>query len=414
MSKKEKIEVKKSVIVTGTKGGIGKSIISAVLALRMKDYMPTILIDGDIASPNLPQILKVNEQLEEIGYEKRNVIHVEDNLDFFSMGLVADEDSVINMRAMQYAQLITEILQHSKFNVNRKNACLIIDTPAGADEIHRTLFETLVESLVGAVVVTIPSAIQDCKRAVNFCRKFGVPVIAIVENMAYFQCECGKKYYIFGEPSADKIAEQVGAKYYQVPLSIEIKECIDIGLISIPEELEWVAESICEDILNREPATESILARLKKRVKSISRQVLAKALVDAITRVNKEVDLKSWVEKGYGQSTVQVILQQDGKDVANICLMLDRKDAKIKLARYVSNPDITIVTDLDVVARIAKEIEERPDDMVKIAKDAVLSGDVIVVGSAAMTKSLEFVEHVLPVIAKELYEKLKPIIKYVF
>ncbi len=404
----EKVKFKKAVTVIGVKGGVSKSTVSAILALKLKEKIPVILIDGDVASPNLPEILKVDEKIENFGYKKNNAIAIEDNLDFFSMGLIAG-DSLISMRSMQYINLLSDILLYSKFNIPKDKSCLIVDCPAGVDDIHRGIFELLAEVLCGAIIATTPSAYSDCRRAVKFCEKFGVPILAIIENMAYFKCPtCGEKYYIFGEPKAKKLAEEKGIDYYQIPLIHNFQDYVELGLIEIPVEFDVVITEVAEKVLKAEPAKESILTKLRKLTKRVIRENVAKAVGYALKKINTEFDLRKWVEKGYGESSVEIIFESDHKKILSLCFKLDRKDAKLKLVRALENPDITLIVDINKAIEIIEESKRLGKLPKELVKDAVLSGDVTIIGDKAMLKAMEFIEEVYPVIAEELYNKLTP------
>jgi len=412
----KKLNVKKSVVVISVKGGVSKSTISAGLAIKLKELMPVILIDGDIASPNLGEMLKVNEELQEIGVNKRNVVSIEDNLDFFSMSLIA-KDSLVSMKAIQYANLLSDIILYSKFNVPKEKSCLVVDTEAGVSDTHRALFELLAESLVGTIITTLPSCPDDCRRAVKFCQKYGVPVLAIVESMSYFQCECGRKYYIFGKPKAKKIAEEIGASYFQLPIIPDMQEYVELGFMELPPELDAVCTELARIVFEAKPATESILSKIKRKVIKVTREQLIKAIAPAIKvalhKINTEFDLKYWVDKGYGGSTINIILNNEGTKLISVCFTLDRRDAKFKLIRAVENPDITVIIEgLHVIKSIAET--KTPEEAYKVAKELILSGDIIVIGDKAMLKSMEFIEKIAPIIANEAYAKLKPIIAGLF
>lgn len=403
-----KLDVKKAVMVIGVKGGIGKSIISSVVSIKLKELMPVILVDADVASPNLPDILKVSDKITEIGVNKKNVILIEDNLDFFSMGLIAG-DNLISMKSMQYINLLSDIICYSRFNVPKNESCLLIDCPASIDDIHRGLVELLAEVLCGAIIVTTPSSFSDCKRAIQFCKKFGVPILALVENMAYFKCsKCGEKYYVFGEPKAKKLAQENKIDYYQVPVLNELHECIEIGMIDIPEELDYVSKCIAEKIYKSEPAKESIFTKLRSKVRKMFREQVAKAIGYALKKINTDFDLKEWIDKGYGNSSVEVILESEGKRILNLCFKIDKNDAKVKVVRMLENPDITLIVDINKAMEIIEESKRLGKLPKELVKQAVLSGDVVVIGDQAMLKSIEFIENVYPVIAEELYNKLSP------
>ena len=146
----------KTVLVVGLKGGTGKSSVAVMLAMHLsQSNRDTILVDADVDSPNLADILKVDSKIR-IEPNKIEVVHL-DNLDFFSFGLIT-KDKAVSMRGESYVQMLLDVLQFAEWKVNLKNAIMIIDCPAGASDLFRGVLKAYYQTIVGAVVVTIPSA----------------------------------------------------------------------------------------------------------------------------------------------------------------------------------------------------------------------------------------------------------------
>ena len=393
----------KSVIVCSVKGGVGKSLIAASLGIELSKRMPTVLIDADIDSFNLSEILKVEEDIK-VSRDSIEIAGIADNLDFFSMGLIAKGKSV-SMKTLQYVNILQDVLRRGRFNVNLKESVLVFDVPAGFSDIHRELIKMQVETLVGAVVVTQPASYNDAVRCINNLKFFGVPVIAVVENMAYFQCsQCGKKYYIFGEPTCVELAKEIDARYYQVPLSDNIRTAVELGLAEIPDELYFVSD-IADEVALLEPATESILSKIGKKARKVVRENIAKAVIAALKKINTEFDLKQWVDKGYGGGVIQITITDEDKEVASLCFKLDKQKAKVVIVRSAKKVDVNVIATLDALAKIArKEIT---------AEDAFLMGEITVFGEGATIGSLDFLTNIWSKIADEVYAKLSPIARFI-
>jgi len=392
----------KSVIVCSVKGGVGKSLVAASLGMELSKRVPTVLIDADIDSFNLSEILKIEEDIT-VDRDVIEIAGIGDNLDFFSMGLLAKGKSV-SMRAIQYVNILQDVLRRGRFNVNLKDSVIVFDTPAGFSDIHRELIKMQVESLVGAIVVTQPASYNDAVRCIDNLKFFGVPIIAMIENMAYFKCECGKKYYIFGEPSCVDLARDLDARYYQVPLSVNIRTAVELGLVEIPDELYFISD-IADEVTLLEPATESILSRIGKRARKVVRENIAKAVIAALKKINTEFDLKQWVSKGYGGGIIQVTITDEDKEVASLCFKLDKQRAKIVVVRSAKKVDVNVIATLDSLAKIARK-EITP-------QDAFLMGEICVFGEGAAIGSMDFLTNIWARIADEVYTKIGPIAKWI-
>jgi ATP-binding protein involved in chromosome partitioning len=187
------------IAVSSCKGGVGKSTVAALLARAIQREGHSVgLLDLDIYGPSLPTLLRV--PFPEVYMRGEQILPIEvDGLKTMSMGyLIGDKPAV--MRGPMAANYTLQILHQTDWG---KLDYLIIDLPPGTGDIQLSL--TQQAEIDGAIMVTTPQALSlvDVARGILMFEKVNVPVLGIVENMAYFVCDnCDKKHYIFGDPTA--------------------------------------------------------------------------------------------------------------------------------------------------------------------------------------------------------------------
>jgi Mrp family chromosome partitioning ATPase len=178
--------VKHIILVLSGKGGVGKSTFSAQLAFALAQKGKQVgLLDVDICGPSIPRMLGL------VGHEVHqsasgwSPVYVEDNLGVMSIGfmLPAQDDAII-WRGPRKNGLIKQFLTDVNWN---ELDYLIVDTPPGTSDEHISIVQYLKASHIdGAIVVTTPQEVSmaDVRKELNFCRKTGIPVLGVVENMA--------------------------------------------------------------------------------------------------------------------------------------------------------------------------------------------------------------------------------------
>ncbi|RLE55204.1 MAG: ATP-binding protein [Candidatus Methanomethylicota archaeon] len=220
----------KIVIVSG-KGGVGKSSITALLALAaaIKNKRSGIL-DADIHGPSIPKILGLEG--ESLRVESNRILPVKGplNVEVVSIQfLLPTEDSPVIWRGPLKGKLIGEFLANVQWN---NLNYLFVDLPPGTGDEALSIAQFM-RTVDGAVIVTIPSDLSRIvvKKAVNFCRKLNLPIIGIVENMSGFTCpNCGAFYRIFGEGAGRRIAAEMNIPLLgEIPIDPRLNECNDEG-----------------------------------------------------------------------------------------------------------------------------------------------------------------------------------------
>jgi ATP-binding protein, mrp/nbp35 family len=261
-------QVKNIIAVSSGKGGVGKSTVSANLAIALARLGYKVgLLDTDIFGPSMPKMFGVEDErpyaIDKDG--RQLIVPVERyGVKLLSIGFFVDPDTATLWRGGMATSALKQLIADADWG---DLDYFILDTPPGTSDIHLTLLQTL--AITGAVIVSTPQkvALADARKGIDMYEndKVNVPILGLVENMAYFTpAELPEnKYYIFGKDGASNLAKEK-----KVPL-----------LAQIP-----IVQSICEGGDNGEPAA--------TKVDSVMGQAflgLAQAVVTVVNRRNKEL-----------------------------------------------------------------------------------------------------------------------------
>lgn len=245
-------EVKHVVAVASGKGGVGKSTVTANLAggLAKAGYRVGV-VDADIYGPSMPTMFDVvNERptmLDIDGTPKINPV-ISYGIKILSIGFFTEQDSAVVWRGPMASKALTQMFTDAYWG---KLDYLLIDLPPGTGDIHLSLVQEV--PLDGAVVVSTPQevALADARKGVNMFRldSIKVPVIGIIENMAWFTPEelPDNKYYIFGRDGAKNLAAGMKVPFLgQIPLVQGVREAGDIGRPAVFQENSAIADAFDE------------------------------------------------------------------------------------------------------------------------------------------------------------------------
>lgn len=228
-------DVKNIIAVASGKGGVGKSTVTANLAVALARTGASVgLIDADIFGPSMPTMFNCeNEQPMVIEKEgKTMIVPIEQyGVKLLSIGFLSPADNAIVWRGPMASSALKQFISDADWG---KLDYLLIDLPPGTSDIHLTLVQTV--PVTGALLVTTPQkvALADAIKGFQMFRQpqINVPVLGIVENMAYFTpVELpDHKYYIFGKEGGKKLAEKYEVPLLgQIPLVQGIRESCDEG-----------------------------------------------------------------------------------------------------------------------------------------------------------------------------------------
>jgi len=227
--------VKHKILVLSGKGGVGKSTVSSQVSFALAQQDQQIgLMDIDICGPSIPKLMGVEGEQIHRSNEGWSPVYVTDNLAVMSVGfMLTSQDDAIIWRGPKKNGLIKQFLRDVYWG---DLDYLIIDTPPGTSDEHLSIAQYLKETGIdGAVVVTTPQevALLDVRKEINFCKKVGIPVIGVIENMSGFVCpKCKTETQIFAPTTggAEKMAKDMQVPFLgRVPLDPRIAKLSDEG-----------------------------------------------------------------------------------------------------------------------------------------------------------------------------------------
>ena len=241
-------DIKKIIGVVSGKGGVGKSLVTGLLASETRRRgLETGVLDADITGPSIPHLFGVKEKAT--GTESMLFpASAKNGVKLMSINLLLqNEDDPVVWRGPVIAGVIKQFYSEVAWG---KTDVLFVDMPPGTGDSPLTVFQSL--PLDGIVIVTSPQDLVSMivRKAVNMAEMMNIPVLGLVENMAYYDCpDCGKRHYIFGESHAEEIAARYNVPAVaQLPIDPAFAEFSDAGKIS---EYETKAlDPILDRILN--------------------------------------------------------------------------------------------------------------------------------------------------------------------
>jgi len=227
--------IKNIVAIASGKGGVGKSTVAANIAVSLASIGAKVgIIDADIFGPSMPTMFNCENERPEVKKvgEKNYIIPIEQyGVKLISIGFLTPPDQAIVWRGPMASSALRQFFTDAEWG---ELDYLLIDLPPGTSDIHLTLVQTV--PVTGAVIVTTPQkvALADAMKGLAMFKQpqINVPVLGIVENMAYFTPEelPENKYYIFGEHGGKRLAEKSQVPFLgEVPIVQSIRESGDSG-----------------------------------------------------------------------------------------------------------------------------------------------------------------------------------------
>jgi ATP-binding protein involved in chromosome partitioning len=225
------------VAVASGKGGVGKSTVAVNLAAALAAEGASVgLMDADIYGPSIPIMLGVKTSRPDVRNGK--LVPLERyGIRMMSLGFIAGEETPVIWRGPLVAKMVQQFLVDVDWGTLDY---LIVDLPPGTGDAQLTL--TQAAPLAGAVIVTTPQAValEDVQRGIRMFEKVNVPVIGIVENMAYFVCsQCQARHEVFSHGGGARAATRFEVPFLgEIPIDSTIREGGDTGvplIVSSPE-----------------------------------------------------------------------------------------------------------------------------------------------------------------------------------
>lgn len=228
---------KKLIAVVSGKGGVGKSMVTSLMAcqMRAKGYRVGIL-DADITGPSIPKAFGIH-QMAYVTPDGQLMIPAQSatGIEIMSANMILDnETDPVIWRGPIVAGVVKQFWNQTLW---RNIDYMFVDMPPGTGDVPLTVFQSL--PVDGIIIVTSPQDLVSMivAKAVNMAKKMDIPIIGIVENMSYLECpDCGKKISVFGESHIEKVAEEHGLSVLaQIPIRPEMAGNVDEGTVEYIE-----------------------------------------------------------------------------------------------------------------------------------------------------------------------------------
>ena len=238
--------IKKVIGVVSGKGGVGKSMVTSLLALALKRRNLGVgILDADITGPSIPKIFGLRDKAtgDENGIYP---VRTKTGIDVMSINLLLENETdpvvwrgpIIGGTVKQFW---TDVIWHDE-------DVLFIDMPPGTGDVALTVFQTI--KLDGLIIVTSPQELVSMivEKAVNMAKLMDIPVLGLVENFSYILCpDCGKQIPLFGESHVEEVAEHFGLPILgKLPLDPRLASACDKGMIelAVTDPIEHAADVV--------------------------------------------------------------------------------------------------------------------------------------------------------------------------
>ncbi len=253
--------VKSIIAVASGKGGVGKSTTTANLAIALqKQGLKVGICDCDLYGPSIAHMFGADDQQPSATADDQIIPIKAHGITLMSMGFLLNQDSPVIVRgplATRYIQQFLRQVEWGELDV------LLLDLPPGTGDIQLTIVQTV--SLDGSIIVTTPQeiALIDARKAISMFSKVNVPILGLIENMAYFICAHGEKYQIFGKGGGEAEAKRLKIPFLAaIPIDPTTCEAGDDGTpialaspnSSVPSEAFHKAAAKLTETMSKERA----------------------------------------------------------------------------------------------------------------------------------------------------------------
>lgn len=239
--------IKHVIGVVSGKGGVGKSLVTSLLASTMqKKGLRVGILDADVTGPSIPKAFGITNPLSA---DADGILpaQTQSGIKVISTNLMLPED---DMPVAWRGPVVSNAVRQFFNEVNWGEIdYLFVDMPPGTSDVLLTVFQSL--PVDGIVTVSAPQELvaMIVGKAVNMAKSMEVPILGLVENMAYFECpDCGKKHYIFGEPQGKEVAERYEIPAYAtLPIDPAFARLCDAGKVEeyeVGDALDAIVEQI--------------------------------------------------------------------------------------------------------------------------------------------------------------------------
>lgn len=224
-------DIKKVIGVVSGKGGVGKSLVTCLLASACaKAGLKVGVLDADITGPSVPKSFGVSKRaMQDSEFLLPNV--TKSGIKIMSINMLLDnEESPVVWRGPVISGVVEQFWTEVRWG---ELDYLFVDMPPGTGDVALTVFQSI--PVDGIVIVSTPQDLVKMivSKALNMAKLMNIPVLGLVENMSYFVCpDCGNKHYIFGESKIDETAAELGLPVLaKLPIDPQINRLVDEGKV---------------------------------------------------------------------------------------------------------------------------------------------------------------------------------------
>lgn len=232
--------VRKVIGVVSGKGGVGKSLVTSLLAVKLNSRgHKTAILDADITGPSIPRAFGITG---DVGMTPDGLMIPAvsgSGIEIMSANLLLEHDTdPVIWRGPVIAGAVKQFWNETLW---QDVDCMIVDMPPGTGDVPLTVFQSL--PVDGIVIVTSPQELVSMivAKAVNMARKMDIPILGLVENMSYLECpDCGKRIELFGDSHIDEIGKEHGLPVLaKIPITPSVAEQVDRGTVEHVEK-DWM------------------------------------------------------------------------------------------------------------------------------------------------------------------------------
>ena len=226
--------VKKVIGVVSGKGGVGKSLVTSMLAVSMnRKGKKTAVLDADITGPSIPMAFGIGNEGVATSPDGKLMLPAKsmEGVEVMSANLLLDKDTdPVIWRGPVIAGAVKQFWSETLW---QDVDYMFVDMPPGTGDVPLTVFQSL--PVDGIIIVTSPQELVGMivAKAVNMAKKMDIPIVGVVENMSYLECpDCGKRISVFGESHIEETAKEYGIPVLaQIPIDPQIANSVDQGVV---------------------------------------------------------------------------------------------------------------------------------------------------------------------------------------
>lgn len=240
----EKSNIKHVIGVVSGKGGVGKSMVTSLLAAALKKAGKSVaILDADITGPSIPKAFGLTKKADALDENMILPVKSKDGIKIMSLNLInADDTDPVIWRGPILASVVKQFWSEVAWG---DVDYMLVDMPPGTGDVPLTVFQSL--PIEGIVVVTSPQKLVGMivEKAVKMANMMNVPILGLVENFSYLECpDCGKKINVFGESTVEDLAKENDIDVFsKIPIDPKVADSADSGKIADIKG-DWLKEIV--------------------------------------------------------------------------------------------------------------------------------------------------------------------------